>query len=107
MLLPRVRRVYRAVTAHEVLHTFGAVSSAAPNECDGESSGHTCDNEGDLMFPSIGGEALSSKILDPGRDDYYGHAGGSTDTADSAWLVQARQPGAARRHGLRPRLRVR
>ncbi len=34
-----------AVTAHEVLHTFGAVSSAAPNECDGETSGHTCDDE--------------------------------------------------------------
>ncbi|HET8968310.1 MAG TPA: hypothetical protein VFN06_02650 [Gaiellaceae bacterium] len=77
-----------AVTAHEVLHTFGAVSGVAPNDCDGESSGHTCDNEGDLMFPSIGGEALSSKILDPGRDDYYGHAGGWTDTQDSAWLVR-------------------
>ena len=77
-----------AVTAHEVLHTFGAVSSAAPNECDGESSGHTCDDESDLMFPSIGGEPLSSKLLDPGRDDYYGHAGGWTDTQDSAWLVR-------------------
>ncbi|MET0560985.1 MAG: hypothetical protein ABW012_05180, partial [Gaiellaceae bacterium] len=77
-----------AVTAHEVLHTVGAVSNAAPNECDGESSGHTCDDERDLMFPSIGGEALSSKLLDPGRDDYYGHAGGWTDTQDSAWLVR-------------------
>ena len=77
-----------AVTAHEVLHTLGAVSSAALNECDGESSGHTCDDERDLMFPSIGGEALSSKLLDPGRDDYYGHAGGWTDTQDSAWLVR-------------------
>ena len=40
------------------------------------------------MFPSIGGEPLSSKALDPGRDDYYGHAGGWTDTQDSAWLVR-------------------
>ena len=40
------------------------------------------------MFPSIGGEALSSKLLDPGRDDYYGHAGGWTDTQDPPWLVR-------------------
>ena len=77
-----------AVAAHEVLHTLGAVSRSAPNECDGETSGHTCDTEADLMFPSIGGEPLSSKLLDPGRDDYYGHAGGWTDTQDSAWLVR-------------------
>jgi len=77
-----------AVTAHEVLHTFGAVSGVAPNSCEGESSGHTCDDERDLMFPSIGGEPLSAKILDPGRDDFYGHAGGWTDTQDSAWLVR-------------------
>jgi Divergent InlB B-repeat domain len=77
-----------AVAAHEVLHTLGAVSRSAPNECDGETSGHTCDTEADLMFPSIGGDPLSSKLLDPGRDDYYGHAGGWTDTQDSPWLVR-------------------
>jgi hypothetical protein len=77
-----------AVGAHEVLHTFGAVSRAAPHDCEGESSGHTCDDERDLMFPSIGGEALAEKLLDPGRDDYYGHSGGWTDTQDSAWLVR-------------------
>jgi hypothetical protein len=77
-----------AVAAHEVLHTLGAVSRSAPHDCDNENSGHTCDNEADLMFPSIGGDPLSSKLLDPGRDDYYGHAGGWTDTQDSAWLVR-------------------
>ena len=77
-----------AVTAHEVLHTFGAVSRAAPNDCADENSGHTCDDETDLMFPAIGGEALSSKLLDPGRNDYYGHMGGWTDTQDSPWLVR-------------------
>ena len=76
------------VAAHEVLHTLGAVSPSAPNDCNNESSGHTCDNEDDLMFPSIGGEPLSAKLLDPGRNDYYGHAGGWTDTQDSAWLVR-------------------
>jgi hypothetical protein len=77
-----------AVAAHEVLHTLGAVSRSAPHECDGGQSGHTCDTEIDLMFPSIGGDPLSSKLLDPGRDDYYGHAGGWTDTQDSPWLVR-------------------
>lgn len=76
------------VAAHEVLHTFGAVPRSAPNDCNNESSGHTCDNEADLMFPLIGGEPLSSKILDPGRGDYYGHSGGWTDTQDSPWLVR-------------------
>ena len=78
-----------AVAAHEILHTIGAVPSAAPNECDGEASGHTCDDENDLMYPSIAdGEALSSKLLDPGRNDYYGHSGTWTDSQDSAWLVR-------------------
>jgi hypothetical protein len=76
------------VAVHEVVHTLGAVPRGAPHECTGENSGHTCDDERDLMFPSIGGEPLAAKILDPGRDDYYGHAGGWTDTQDSAWLVR-------------------
>jgi hypothetical protein len=78
-----------AVAVHEFLHTIGAVSRVAPNDCGGESSGHTCDDERDLMYPAIGGEPLSEKLLDPGRDDYYGHAGSWTDTQDSAWLVRA------------------
>jgi len=77
-----------AVTAHEVLHTFDAVPRAAPNDCQGETSGHTCDDESDLMFPAIGGEPLSAKVLDPGRNDYYGHSGGWTETQDSPWLVR-------------------
>jgi len=77
-----------AVAAHEVLHTFGAVPRGAPSECTGESSGHVCDDERDLMYPAIGGEPLASKLLDPGRNDYYGHAGTFTDTQDSAWLVR-------------------
>ena len=77
-----------AVAVHEVVHTFGAVPRGAPHECTGEQSGHTCDTEADLMYPAIGGEPLSSKLLDPGRDDYYGHPSGWTDTQDSAWLVR-------------------
>jgi hypothetical protein len=77
-----------AVAAHEVLHTLGAVAASAPNDCDGGQSGHTCDTQTDLMYPALGGEPLASKLLDPGRDDYYGHAGAWTDTQDSAWLVR-------------------
>jgi hypothetical protein len=77
-----------AVAAHEVLHTLGAVPARAPNGCVGEDSGHVCDTDTDIMYPAIGGEPLSSKLLDPGRDDYYGHSGSFTDTQDSAWLVR-------------------
>jgi hypothetical protein len=77
-----------AVSAHEFLHTVGAVSRVAPNDCGGESSGHTCDDETDLMYPAIGGDPLTSKLLDLGRNDYYGHSGNWTDTQDSAWLVR-------------------
>ena len=77
-----------AVAAHEFLHTTGAVPNGAPNECTGENSGHTCDNEADLMYPFIGDSSLSAKLLDPGRDDYYGHSGAWTDSQDSPWLVR-------------------
>jgi Divergent InlB B-repeat domain len=76
-----------AVAAHEFLHTIGAVPRSAPNSCT-DGSGHVCDTETDLMYPALGGEPLSSKILDPGRNDYYGHAGAWTDSRDSAWLVR-------------------
>ncbi|MGH3066085.1 MAG: InlB B-repeat-containing protein [Gaiellaceae bacterium] len=75
-----------AVGAHELLHTFGAVARGAPNECP-ESSGHTCDDSNDLMYPSIDDAPLSAKSLDPGRNDYYGHGGSWPDAQDSAWLV--------------------
>jgi Divergent InlB B-repeat domain len=77
-----------AVAVHELVHTLGAVSGRAPNECSGESSGHVCDAENDLMFPRVGGDPLAAKVLDIGRDDYYGHSGGWTDTQDSEWLVR-------------------
>lgn len=78
-----------AVSVHEVLHALGAVARGAPNECSGADRAHTCDNEDDLLYPRIGGEPLSAKLLDPGFDDYYGHAGGWLDVQDSPWLVRA------------------
>jgi len=76
------------VSAHELLHTFGAVPDGAPHGCTGATAGHTCDNPNDLMYPSTAGQPLSAKILDPGRDDYYGHSGNWIDTQDSPWLVR-------------------
>jgi hypothetical protein len=77
-----------AVVAHELLHTLGAVPRGAPHDCPSPSDGHTCDNVSDLMHPTIDGSPLSAKLLDPGRDDYYGHSGGFPDSQDSPWLVQ-------------------
>lgn len=77
-----------AVGVHEVLHTLGAVPRGAPNECRDENDGHTCDDPSDLMYPSISAAPLSAKVLDPGRDDYYGHGGGRLDIRNSVWLVR-------------------
>ena len=38
--------------------------------------------------PAIGRTSPPAKVLDPGRDDYYGHSGAWTDTQDSPWLVR-------------------
>jgi hypothetical protein len=77
-----------AVAAHEFLHAIGAVPTGAPHECTGANSAHVCDTAADIMYPSLGGAPLSSKTLDPGRDDYYGHSSSWIDTQDSAWLVR-------------------
>ena len=78
-----------AVVAHELLHTFGAVPNGAPHNCPAPNDGHTCDTVSDLMYPFVAaGTPLSSMLLDPGRDDYYGHAAGFSDSQDAPWLVQ-------------------
>lgn len=77
-----------AVAAHEVLHTFGAVPSGAPNLCPPPDGGHTCDDPRDLMHPRVGLARLHEKLLDPGRDDYYGHGGTWPDARNVPWLVQ-------------------
>jgi hypothetical protein len=40
------------------------------------------------MYPYVdGGSTMANALLDPGRDDYYGHGGGWFDVQDSAWLA--------------------
>lgn len=73
--------------AHELLHTFGAVSSAAPNECTNEGEArHVCDHPLDLMGPWVTDEPFGAHLLDANRDDYYGHSGPWTDVQDSLFL---------------------
>jgi hypothetical protein len=76
------------VVAHELFHAMGAVPGPAPNNCPPPDDGHTCDNDRDLMFPFTDGTPLTGLLLDPGRDDYYGHSGSWPDIQDSPWLVQ-------------------
>lgn len=76
------------VAAHELLHTLGAVPGEAPHDCPPPNNGHTCDTKSDIMYPFVSPVPLSSEILDPGRDDYYGHSGSWPDVQDSRWLVQ-------------------
>ncbi len=76
------------IAAHELLHTLGAVPRGAPHRCPDPQGGHTCDAASDLMHPLLDGSPLDAKLLDPGRDDYYGHASSFTDSQDAAALVQ-------------------
>jgi Divergent InlB B-repeat domain len=75
------------VAAHELVHAMGAVPTGAPHMCPPPNGGHTCDSAVDLMYPYTDGTPLSAVALDPGRDDYYGHAGSWPDVQDSPWLV--------------------
>ena len=74
------------VAVHELTHDFGAVEGAAPHAC--PDSGHVCDTQTDLMYPYVyTGSTLANAVLDPGRDDYYGHGGAWFDVQDSGWLA--------------------
>ena len=79
--------------AHELIHSLGAVSSAAPNECPKlEEGAHVCDNPLDVMVPEVTGEPFSGHFLDVNRDDYYGHSGRWTDVQDSTFLERLDGP---------------
>jgi Divergent InlB B-repeat domain len=80
-----------AVAAHELLHAFGALPDSGPPHACPDSTGHPCDSTGDVLYPKASGAALGSLVLDYGRDDYYGHAGGWLDVQDSGWLRLGQQ----------------
>ncbi len=83
---------FPAVAAvHEMTHTMHALAAAGtasgpPHACPGD-AGHPCDSPSDLLYPSSqAGARLASKLLDVGRDDYYGHSGSWWDVQDSLFL---------------------
>ena len=81
------------VAAHELMHTLGAVDGrSAPHAC---SSGHVCDGVTDLMTATLEAGPLESRLLDVGRDDYYGHAGSWDDVQDSRFLERLDSPDRA------------
>ena len=76
---------YDAVTAHELLHAFGALPGGAPNACPGD-TGHPCDSNSDVLYPYTDGRPLSAQVLDFNHDDYYAHSGTWPDIQDSVWM---------------------
>lgn len=85
-----------AITAaHEMVHGMNALpfpfpTPGPPHACSSEDRGHPCDHVDDLLYPTgTEGETLSSKILDAGRDDYYGHPGPWWNGQNSLFLVRA------------------
>ena len=75
---------------HELLHALGAVPPGDPH-CPAD-PGHPCDSPTDVLYPSTGGEPLSTKVLDYNHDDYYGHSQSWPDVQDSLWLHRLDQP---------------
>jgi Divergent InlB B-repeat domain len=73
------------VATHELIHALGAVPPGDPHTCPGD-TGHVCDSQTDILYPTTSGEPLSSKVLDYNRDDYYAHSGTWPDIQDSPWL---------------------
>ena len=112
-----------AITAvHEMVHAFNALPSpfpspGPPNVCPGD-QGHPCDSSVDLLYPEgTAADTLSTRILDAGRDDYYGHGGDWFDVQDSQFLLRIGGPdtalkrrsasrSSAHRHGRCARLSV-
>jgi Divergent InlB B-repeat domain len=77
---------YNAVTAHELLHTLGALPAGAPHACPGD-PGHPCDAPFvDILSPQTDGRPITQQVLDVGHDDYYAHSGSWLDMQDSIFL---------------------
>ena len=94
-LFPAVAAVHELVHSLNALDQPGAGRPGPPNVCHGD-AGHPCDSTSDLMYPSsAGGAALATKVLDVGRDDYYGHSGSWWDVQDSLFLDHLDSPDRA------------
>lgn len=54
------------VTAHELVHLFGAVPDCAPHA---DGTGHVTDDPRDILYTGV--RDFNNLMLDPGRDDYF------------------------------------
>ncbi len=72
------------VAARELGGALGGVPAEAPHRCSDRDA--TCDDATDLMVYAIPPGPLANAVLDPGRDDYYGHPGSWRDLRDSRFL---------------------
>lgn len=82
------------VATHELVHVLNALpESGPPHPCPGD-SGHPCDAESDILSAVVSVETgrLVEKVLDAGRDDYYGHGGAWWDVQDSLFLERLDSP---------------
>lgn len=79
----------RWVAAHEMTHVLGVPlplgtpSLDLPHACGDRV--HVCDDARDIISGSHAAD-LAGRLLDSGRDDYYGHAGVQWDAQDSRFL---------------------
>jgi hypothetical protein len=85
------------VAAHELLHALNALPSGGPpHTCPGDEA-HPCDSVADVLTGSNTYESgrLQEKVLDVGRDDYYGHGSSWWDVQDSLFLERLDSPDRA------------
>ena len=71
---------YEAVMVHELLHVFGAVPECASDRL--ETSAHVGTRVEDLMYAGPEWSGHDEVLIDPGRDNYFGH--GRADCPDTA-----------------------
>ena len=91
---PQGAGYWEAVMVHELLHTFGAVPTCAPNEGRGF---HVTDSGDDLMYAGFyenPEDGVGNVAIDVGRDDYFEH--GRADCLDTAHSPFWERVGAGR-----------
>ena len=80
--------------AHELMHLInGGALRGAPHACPDDAA-HICEPFDILAgAATVSYSSLSQAVLDPGRDDYYGHGDpGRFDARSSTWLVHLDAP---------------
>ena len=95
--LPRlVRRRATGTTSASSSRRTSSCTRSAPWTADrrrtAAASGHVCDGGTDLMTATLEDGQLETRVLDVGRNDYYGHGGSWDDVQDSRFLERLDSP---------------